>query len=342
MCIKRFAAIVLVLQLIDISTHSQHIFRRLFFCDKNLAYSDVRPQSSAPSAANSAENITMTRQYFFISGLPRSGSTLLAGILKQNPRFHAGMSSPVSSLLNVLLESTGAGTESYTFFDEEKRKRLCRAMFDAYYGDNPMPVIFDTNRHWTARLHQLNELFDNVKMICCVRNPAWIMDSFEKIYRKNPFDYSRMFNANNRHTVYSRSESLMNMAGAVGSAWTALKEAYYGEFSDRLLLVDYDLLTRHPARTLELIYQFLHETPFAHDFDNVDYAENEFDQNLGVKGLHTVLKKVEYRSRRTILPPDLFMKFQDMDFWQDQAGTAASIIASKKTSGIKTTETEKG
>ena len=31
----------------------------------------------------------------FISGLPRSGSTLLAGILRQNPRFHAGMTSPV-------------------------------------------------------------------------------------------------------------------------------------------------------------------------------------------------------------------------------------------------------
>lgn len=36
----------------------------------------------------------------FISGLPCSGSTLLSGILKQNPEFHAGMSSPVGSLIN--------------------------------------------------------------------------------------------------------------------------------------------------------------------------------------------------------------------------------------------------
>ncbi|MBU0835751.1 MAG: sulfotransferase, partial [Gammaproteobacteria bacterium] len=28
--------------------------------------------------------------YHFISGLPRSGSTLLAALLRQNPRFHAG------------------------------------------------------------------------------------------------------------------------------------------------------------------------------------------------------------------------------------------------------------
>src|SRR5690606_25402318 len=206
--------------------------------------------------------------------------------------------------------------------------------FEAYYADKNQPVIFDTNRHWTARLHQLVELFDDFKMICCVRNPAWIMDSFETIHRKNPFDYSRMFNAASRQTVYSRCEALINSAGSVGSAWTALKEAYYGEFSDRLLLVDYDLLTQHPARTIELIYRFIDEPLFSHDFDNVDYAESEFDQNLGVKGLHTVQKKVEFKSRRSILPPDLFVKYQEMDFWQDSTGTSANIIAAKKTATL--------
>lgn len=271
----------------------------------------------------------MPTKLHFISGLPRAGSTLLAGILRQNPRFHAAMSSPVAGLVNGALEQMGAGSESYSFFDERKRKVICRALIDAYYQDKIHPVIFDTNRHWTARLHQLVELVDDFKMICCVRNPAWIMDSFEVIYRKNPFDYSRMFNPASRQTVYSRCESLINAGGAVGSAWTALKEAYYGEFSDRLLLVDYDLLTQHPARTLELIYRFIGEPLFEHDFNNVDYAENEFDQNLGVKGLHSVKRKVEYKSRRSILPPDLFMRYQEMDFWQDQVGTAANIIASK-------------
>lgn len=273
----------------------------------------------------------MSQQFHFISGLPRSGSTLLAGILKQNPRFHAAMSSPVAGLVNGVLEQMGAASESYSFFDEAKRKMICRALIDAYYADKTQPVIFDTNRNWTARLHQIVELVDDFKVICCVRNPAWIMDSFEVIYRKNPFDYSRMFNAANRQTVYSRCDSLINAAGAVGSAWTALKEAYYGEFSDRLLLVDYDLLTQHPARTIELIYRFIGEPVFEHDFNNVSYEESEFDQKLGVKGLHTVKKKVEFKTRRSILPPDLFIKYQEMDFWQDTKGTAANIIASKKT-----------
>lgn len=283
--------------------------------------------SSSSETVNTGSDVT---RFHFISGLPRSGSTLLAGILKQNPAFHAAMSSPVSSLLNGALEQMGANGESNTFFDEQKKKRICRAIFEAYYANLSQPVIFDTNRHWTAHLHQMVELFDDFKVICCVRNPAWIMDSFEVIYRKNPFDYSRMFNAANRQTVYSRCESLIQSMGVVGSAWTSLKEAYYGEFSDRLLLIDYDILTRHPQRTLELIYKFIDEPLYEHDFNNVEYEESEFDQKLGVKGLHTVKKQVEFKSRRSILPPDLFVKYQEMDFWLDNTGTAASIIASKK------------
>jgi len=40
----------------------------------------------------------LPRQPYFIAGLPRSGSTLLSAILRQNPRFHAAMSSPIAPL----------------------------------------------------------------------------------------------------------------------------------------------------------------------------------------------------------------------------------------------------
>ena len=268
-------------------------------------------------------------KYHFISGLPRSGSTLLSGILRQNPLFHADMSSPIGSLINGVLEQIGAGSEFYSFFDESKRKKMCHAIFNAYYEDlTEKEVIFDTNRMWAARLHQLDELYNVFKVICLVRNPAWVMDSFERIYRKNPFDYSKMFAPGNRQTVYSRCESMVN-GGIVGAAWSALKEAFYGEYSEQLLLVDYDLLAQHPKRTVELLYEFIGEPYYPHDFDNVDFSHDEFDYTLGVKGLHTVKRKVEFKSRRSLLPPDLFKKYSEMAFWQDTAGTAASVIAPK-------------
>ena len=187
----------------------------------------------------------------FISGPPRSRSTLLAGILRQNPNFYAAISSPVASLVNGCLEQIGAGHEFSTFFNEQKRKDICHSLFNAFYKDkSEFPVIFDTNRIWAARLHQLVDLYDDFKIICCVRNPAWVMDSFETIYRKNPFDYSRMYSPATRQTVYSRCESLISSAGTVGCGWTALKEAYYGEYYDRLLLIDYDLLTQRQKKPL--------------------------------------------------------------------------------------------
>jgi len=273
----------------------------------------------------------LNQQMHFISGLPRSGSTLLAGIFRQNPAFHASMSSPVNALMNGSLELMGASSEFYTFFDMVKRKNICKAIFSAYYQDlNDKKIIFDTSRKWTAHLHQLTELFDGFKVICCIRNPAWVMDSFERIYRKNPFDYSSMFNAQNRQTVHSRCEAIANASGVFGGAWTALKEAYYGEYSNKLLLIDYDLLVQYPQRSLELIYQFIGAPPFQHDFEHVDYSETEFDSQLGVQGLHTVRRKVEFKPRRSILPPELFQTYSEMAFWQDTTGTSASTLTPKK------------
>lgn len=265
--------------------------------------------------------------YHFISGLPRSGSTLLAGLLRQNIQNYAAISSPVANLLNVFLEQVSAESEFYSFFDADKRKFMCRNIFDGYYNNEKnKTVIFDTNRIWTARMHQLNELFDDYKIICCVRNPAWIMDSFERLYRKSPFDYSKIYNPQSRMTVYSRCESLIDMSGVVGSSWTALKEAYYGEFSERLLLLDYDVFTQHPEKSMQLVYQFLGQEAFKHDINNVEYSETQFDLSLGVKDLHTVKTKVEFTPRRTILPPELFKKYSEMAFWLDTQGTNASFI----------------
>ena len=51
----------------------------------------------------------------FISGLPRSGSTLLAAILRQNTRFHAAMTSPVGHVFNAALTAMGAENEFAVF-----------------------------------------------------------------------------------------------------------------------------------------------------------------------------------------------------------------------------------
>ncbi len=270
----------------------------------------------------------MQKTIHFISGLPRSGSTLLSAILRQNPKIHAGMTSPVGPVFNAALTAMGAENEFSVFFKEEQKRDILMGIFDGFYDHVDAPgVVFDTNRMWTSRLAAVRKLLPEAKMICCVRNPAWVMDSVERLIRKNAFDVSRIFNsAQERSTVYTRADALLNPHRMIGFAWSALKEAYYSELSDMLLLVDYDLLASRPAEVLPLIYGFIGEEPFEHDFDNVEYQAEDFDSQLLAKGLHTVRGKVELKPRQTILPPDLFKRCQDLTFWHDARGTKAHRI----------------
>jgi sulfotransferase len=281
----------------------------------------------------------MDARIHFISGLPRAGSTLLAGLLRQNPAFHSAMTGPVAGLVDVLLNAMGPQNETAVFLDEARRVDILRSVVEAYYrphGDKA--VIFDTNRAWCARLPTLAALYPAAKVIACVRNVAWILDSFERLVRRNAFNPSRLFGApQERMTVYSRVEALAHRERVVGFAWSALKEAYYGEHSDRLLLVEYDLLAQRPLETLKLIYQFLELPWFAHDVEQVEYEEPEFDAQLGAPGLHTVKRKVEWQPRRTVLPPDLFERYAALSFWADSKGTHAYRITGKPAEGTAAT-----
>jgi len=270
----------------------------------------------------------MTTRLHFISGLPRSGSTLLAAILRQNPRFHAAMTSPVGQLFNVMLNAMGAQNETALFIDETQKKELLASLFECYYrGHEDKAVIFDTNRLWCARLPALLSLFPEAKVICCVRSVAWVMDSIERLVRRNAFEPSRLFaTAEERATVFSRVDALAHRDRMVGFAWSALKEAYYGEHGRSLLILEYDILVQRPAETLKLLYEFLGEPSFTHDFETVEYAEPAFDAQLATPGLHTVKRKVAFEPRRSILPPDLFQKYAALSFWRDPAGSTAFRI----------------
>jgi hypothetical protein len=58
----------------------------------------------------------------FISGLPRSGSTLLAAILRKNPRFHAAMTSPVGVMYMALESAMSRRNETAVFFTDKQRR----------------------------------------------------------------------------------------------------------------------------------------------------------------------------------------------------------------------------
>lgn len=261
----------------------------------------------------------MQSKLHFISGLPRSGSTLLSALLRQNPRFHASMSSPMGSLFTALLREMGQGNEYGLFIDDSQRADILKSTFAAYYRHIPKgDVVFDTNRLWTTKMPALSALFPEAKVICCVRNVAMVIDSIESLLRRNCLQPSKIFNFEPGGTVYSRAEGLASNTGMVGFSLHGLREAVFGEQADRLLLVRYESLTADPLNTLRQIYSFIDEPLFPHDPGRIEAAEPliaEFDARLGTPGLHSVGGAVHKNQRRSILPFDLYNRYEPFSFW---------------------------
>jgi sulfotransferase len=116
-----------------------------------------------------------------------------------------------------------------------------------------------------------------------------------------------------------------------------LKEACYSDFAERLLIVDYDLLSERAPEVFALLHQFLGEEPFTHDFEAVTYDAPTFDAQLGIVGLHSVYPKVEARPRQTILPPDLFQRYSQLAFWRDLPKSGAHRIVPTSSAEVQVT-----
>ena len=262
---------------------------------------------------------TPARKFHFISGLPRSGSTLLAAILNQNPRFRAGMTSPLADIMGMVIAEASSKNDFAFAVSEDQRSSLLRGLVENFYaGPAGADVVFDTSRLWCSRMKLLETLFPQAKVIACVRQLSWVLDSMERLVRQSPLNVSKVFRFDTNTTVYARVEALTDPRGMVGFAFQSVKDAFYGQYAPgQLLLLTYESLVSDPAKTLRSLYQFIGEPWFAHDFDNIEYNANEFDERVGMPGLHTVRRKLEVIDRTSILPPEVFNRFSREAFWLD-------------------------
>jgi sulfotransferase len=251
---------------------------------------------------------------------------LYVALLLQNPALHAGITSPVGSLFSAMLREVSQGNETAAMIDDTQRQALLRSVFDAYYHAlHPFRTVFDTNRVWCIRLHIIAALFPQAKMICCVRDLGWVLDSIERLIRQNRWQLSKIFDFDPLGTVYSRIDGLTSRNGMVGFAYNALKQAIHSAESDRLMLLTYETLTQDPAYAMRAIYDFIGLPHFAHDFQDIRFDAAEFDARLGTPGLHSVRPIAGAIERPTILPPDLWRRFESENFWRDPAFNKRSV-----------------
>lgn len=261
----------------------------------------------------------MTKKYNFISGLPRSGSTLLSAILKQNPRFTAGISDPLQMYANSIIKDTNTAVGMEIAVPIEKRKEIIKGLFDSFYSSGN-EVCFNTNRGWSSDTALLADIFPDFKMIVCLREIPWILDSFEQLNSKNPYTIKPLYHHQQLGNSYERSHMLMgnvpNFSGYVSAPLANVKHSMFCNEKNNICYVEYDLLVKYPEATMRQIYEFIGEPWFSHNFDEVEDSYDEFDDHAKISGLHTVRRKVEFLPRSSILPDEIWQQYSPQSFWK--------------------------
>jgi sulfotransferase len=62
-------------------------------------------------------------------------------------------------------------------------------------------------------------------------------------------------------------------------------------------------------------------------FERVVYDEPDYDDMLGMPGMHRVREKVGANRRPLSIPPDLFAKYSGMSFWNDLEMNPKHVLA---------------
>lgn len=269
------------------------------------------------------------KKYFFMAGLPRSGSTMLSAILNQNPDIHSGPSSPVVPTM-LALETSLANDELFRAYPKPAQAaKIIASVLENYYSDVEKRVIIDKNRSWVNRLHYIPGYFGiEAKVICPVRNIDEILTSFITMQRRTPvtaggkvnFIDEMLVKNNVLLTDDNRCEFLASPNGILGQSYFGLRQAVMEGKRKQLHFVEYDDLVNSPEETVRKIYEFLELEYYSHDYSKIENTHKELDAEVyGLNDMHDVrptLGKVS-PDPRDVLSEKTLSRCQNLEFWRN-------------------------
>lgn len=245
----------------------------------------------------------MIKQFVALSGLPRTGSTLLSAILSQNPEIHAEGNSAVCQLMWDMQQSV-VNSEQIKANNKDVLDALVKPIPHTYYVDVAKPIVVDKCRSWTlpANVEILNRYFDNApKVIVLVRPLVEIVASFMSLRKKNGWT--------NLEAGLLENGSEPIMRSLAGVEWA--RKNNNGEF----LFVTYDELVDDTQASLDRIYEHCGWQPFVHNLDNIVNQYKENDAIYGLAGQHDIRSQISRRTVDIDLSDELIKECNRLDEW---------------------------
>jgi len=251
--------------------------------------------------------MTTYDQFVCMSGLPRSGSTLLSAILSQNPKIHAEGNSAICQLMWDMQQSyrNNCGEQINANDRQETIRELIRAIPKTYYNkiDPEERVVVDKCRSWSLpdNMELLRSYIDkDIKVIMLERSIVDIIKSFCKLYKKN-------------NQVIQPANFLQEGSEPLMRSLSGLMYAKYNNQANNFLFITYEDLVKSPKETIDRIYEFCGWEPFVHDFENIvpKYRENDSCYNL--VGFHDVRPTVSKVDHTIVLPDEIVTQCNIID-----------------------------
>jgi sulfotransferase len=260
----------------------------------------------------------MDKTFFFMAGLPRSGSTVLSAILNQNPNIYVTPSVDTSFLILALHKTSQVSETYHSGFAPEGYRNIMAKLPEAFYEHIDKPYIIDKNRNWgTPENIEVAELFaQNVKIICPVRPILEILASFVNLAETNPNNFIDKFVPNYPVSQFrpkndARCDAMMaanhHIETNILSIASSLDPRHKGKFH----FVAYADLVSKPEKVIEAIYDFLGIPKFEHTFENLKWSlmPNEA-QVFGIPSMHKIRSKIdESKTNTSILSEYVHKKY---------------------------------
>jgi len=261
----------------------------------------------------------MEKTIHFVAGLPRSGSTLITNILKQNPKVHGESVSSLSSIFGSINASWSSMETNQEYNNTDAKVGVLKSVLQGYYSHIDRPFIIDKDRGWIPLLPQVEATLDRkVKIIVCVRNPAEILTSFEKLRKENPLFFTKADSSlREGSNIASRAYFYAGPEGPMGLSHRNIKDAITMGYLDRFLFIDYNRFCNSPKSQTKRIYEFLELPKFEHDFEKIVQTENYNDLAVGLPNLHKIKPSLDRTTVNCVeyLGLDIYEQYNREIFW---------------------------
>ena len=207
-----------------------------------------------------------SKQLLFLVAQPRSGNTLFASIMNQNPEIAATPNSITLEIMKDLhlLKQTDV---FLNYPDHKSLDNILDVVYDNYYKDWPQRIIIDRGPVMTIGNFQLMKKHFKrpFKCIVILRDLMDVLASYMKWYTENADAFPNRYNLKNDE---EKLRMIMNKDGAVAKELEAIKNSY--NYKDMCHYVKYDDMVTNSEQEFKKIYNFIGEPYFNHRFNNVD------------------------------------------------------------------------